>query len=187
MAAHGGGLEELSDLRWSDSEFRLTVCASCREVAVWRAKNLVYPSSIPVSRPNDDLPEDIKGDYSEAAAILVSSPRGAAALLRLCIEKLCASLGDPKKGLNENIGALVAEMSLGQKVQRALDMVRVIGNHAVHPGTLDIKDDTETASTLFELINMIANEMLTQPRKIKEAYSRLPTNIRKNIDRRDGK
>ncbi len=130
--------------------------------------------------------EDVKRDFDEAAAILGRSPSGGAALLRLCIQKLCAHLGDPGKSLNENIGALVAK-GLGKEVQQALDIVRVIGNNAVHPGEFDLKDDTVTASTLFDLANLIANEMITRPRQLEESYNKLPKNSREAIDRRDGK
>jgi hypothetical protein len=38
-------------------------------------------------------------------------------------------------------------------VQQSLDIVRVIGNDAVHPGQIDLTDDIETATKLFVLIN----------------------------------
>ena len=164
----------------------LSVCASCRETAVWFSEDLVYPPSTLAPHPNADLPDGIREDYIEAADILWRSPRGAAALLRLCIDKLCAHLGKSNKTLNENIRTLVAN-GLSEEVQQALDIVRVIGNNAVHPGELDLKDDTETASTLFELINLIANEMITRPRQLDEAYNRLPKKSREAINRRDGK
>ena len=154
--------------------------------AVWRAKDLLYPSNSLAPHPNDDLPDDIKRDYEEAGAIVVRSPRGAAALLRLCIQKLCGHLGESGKDLNDDIGALVRK-GLDVRVQQALDTVRVIGNKAVHPGVLDLKDDTETVSRLFHLANMVAHEMITLPRERKEMYSKLPKSSREAIDRRDEK
>lgn len=54
-----------------------------------------------------DLPTETRVDYEEAKAILERSPRGAAALLRLCIQKLCTHLGEKGRNLNDNVGALI--------------------------------------------------------------------------------
>lgn len=137
-----------------------------------------------VQPPNPDLPNEIQSDYEEAKAILERSPRGAAALLRLCIQKLCIHLGEKGKNLNDDIGALVRK-GLPVSVQQALDIVRVIGNNAVHPGELDLGDDSETAKALFHLLNLISDAMLTQPRKIEELYETLPKTSRDAIDKRD--
>lgn len=139
-----------------------------------------------VPLPNADLPDDIKRDYEEAATILDHSPRSAAALLRLSIQKLCVHLGETGRNLNNDIAVLV-EKGLRINVQKSLDTVRVIGNNAVHPGKLDLRDDIPTARALFDLVNMIADAMLTQPRQIEEIYQTLPESSRKAIDRRDKK
>ncbi len=52
-----------------------------------------------------EVNEDIRRDYDEAAKVLALSPRGAAALLRLAIRKLCKELGEPGKNINEDIGS----------------------------------------------------------------------------------
>lgn len=57
--------------------------------------------------PNADMDEDIRNDFLEAAAVLDTSPRGSAALLRLCVQKLCVQLGEKGRNVNDEIGALV--------------------------------------------------------------------------------
>ena len=74
-----------------------------------------------------------------------------------------------------------------QKVQEALDSVRVIGNDAVHPGTIDLNDDRDTSNQLFRLVNFIAHKMITEPREIDEIYNNLPADKLKGIQDRDAK
>ena len=134
--------------------------------------------------PNPDLPVEIREDFGEAAKIFPTSPRGAAALLRLAIQKICVELGEPGKDLNRDIASLVKK-GLHVHVQQALDYVRVIGNNAVHPGQIDVKDDGATAEKLFGLINVIAEIMISQPKHIQQIYGTLPETVRTAIDRRD--
>ena len=71
-------------------------------------------------------------------------------------------------------------------MQQALDVVRVVGNHAVHPGQLDLSDDQETAHQLFSLVNLIVQIMITQPRQVATLYEQLPEGARKQVEQRDG-
>ena len=57
---------------------------------------------------------------------------------------------------------------LPPKIQQALDIVRVIGNNAVHPGQIDLRDDRSTAMRLFELVNLIAEVMITQQKEVEK-------------------
>jgi hypothetical protein len=145
---------------------------------------LLFPPEVHGEEPNEDLPVDILTDYAEARRILNLSPRGAAALLRLAVQKLCKHLGEGGRNLNLDIACLV-EKGLSPIVQKSLDAVRVIGNEAVHPGTLDLKDGRETASKLFRLVNVIAEQMITHPRHVSEIYEELPEAKRKEIEKRD--
>lgn len=164
----------------------LSQCYNCDKVAVWVHGNLIHPSEKLGVIPNPDLPDQIIRDYEEARGILGDSPRGAAALLRLCVQKLCIHLGEKGKNIDEDIASLVSK-GLNPLVQKSLDIVRVIGNEAVHPGVIDLNDDGDTASQLFILINSIADQMISHPKKVEELYGKLPEKKREAIERRDNK
>lgn len=159
-------------------------CYNCKKVSIWIHDRLVFPEVGEVPSANHDMPEDIKRDYNEASSILSQSPRGAAALLRLAIQKLCKELGQPGKNINDDIGALVDE-GLDPRVQKSLDVVRVIGNNAVHPGQMDLRDDTATAAALFKLLNLIVNKTISEPKHIDEVYNALPEGAVRSIEKRD--
>ena len=145
---------------------------------------MAHPDSSSTPLPNADLPEDIRTDYEEARSIINRSSRGAAALLRLCVQKLCKHLGESGKDINADIKALVKK-GLNPTIQKSLDIVRVIGNAAVHPGQIDLRDRPETAVHLCQLINIIAEAMITQPKMIEELYAGLPATKRDQIQNRD--
>lgn len=129
------------------------------------------------------MPEDVLALYNEAASITVKSPRGAAALLRLAIQKLCIHLKEPGKDINTDIGSLVKK-GLPELVQQSLDIVRVTGNDAVHPGQIDT-DDAGVVQHLFDLVNIIVENRIAEPKKISGLYQSLPANKLKGIADRD--
>jgi hypothetical protein len=159
-------------------------CERCRAGSVWVGLSMLYPEAAGGPPPNPDLPEDIRADYVEAQSIVGRSPRGAAALLRLCVQKLCKHLGEPGKNINDDIASLV-EKGLPKAVQQALDAVRVIGNEAVHPGQMDLRDDRQTAETLFRLVNLVVQRMISDPKEVQEVYDGLPKSKRDQIAKRD--
>ena len=159
-------------------------CYSCTAITIWHRDSVIYPSSDIAVEPNADLPPDIRYDFLEAQNIYRSSPRGAAALLRLCIQKLCNYLDVKDKNIDAAIASLV-KRGLDSRIEQALDIVRVIGNEAVHPGQLDLKDDRETAEELFSLVNIIADAMISQPKRIAELYAKLPESKRNAIEKRE--
>ena len=160
------------------------ICEKCKDYSLWRNTSMIFPDKTFVDPASKDLPDSVKADYKEAGSILGKSPRGAAALLRLAIQKLCMHLGQPGKNLNEDIGELVKQ-GLPTKTQKALDIVRVTGSESVHPGTLDVNDNPEIARSLFKLVNFIAEKMITEPKEIDALYEVLPESKRKQIDERD--
>jgi hypothetical protein len=120
-------------------------------------------------------------------SIVSKSPRSAAALLRLTLQKLTNHILEKnrKDNLNDNIKLLV-QRGLRAEIQKALDIVRVLGNNAVHPGQIDLKDDAQIASRLFSLINIVTEEMITQPKQISELYEGLPETEKRKIEKRNG-
>lgn len=146
---------------------------------------MLFPETGNSPFPNIEMPDSVKKIYLEAASIHTKSPRGAAALLRLAIQVLCKELGEEGNNINTDIGNLVAK-GLPNIVQQSLDIVRVTGNDAVHPGQIDT-DDAETVGQLFDLINVIIEYMIALPKKVSGIYSNLPSNKLNGINKRDGK
>ena len=165
------------------TQWKASFCARCKSFAIWLDDVLVYPLTSTAPPANPDLPADVGTDYAEAASVLPYSPRASAALLRLAIEKLCKFLGE-KGALNDAIGALV-KRGLSITVQQALDVVRVTGNYAVHPGEIDLRDDRETARSLFALVNLIADAMISEPKRVAAMFEALPEGQRTAIEKRD--
>ena len=165
-------------------EYQVSCCSHCNKYAMWYNEKMVIPVTGNAPIANEDMPEDVLEDYNEAKAIVNQSPRGAAALLRLAVQKLCKHLGEKGKNINDDIKSLVSK-GLPEKIQKSLDFVRVVGNNAVHPGKLDLKDDVDTANYLFVLVNYICDSMITQPKKVDKLYDLIPDNTKKAIDIRD--
>jgi len=170
---------------WDVSFFlKVCICDHCGEITYWLNGKMIHPLATNAPMPHPDIPESIISDYNEARDIVNRSPRGAAALLRLCIQKLMKELGESGNDINKDIGSLVSK-GLPVEVQQALDIVRVIGNESVHPGELDLRDDQETALQLFELINFIIEERISRKKRINVLFQKLPEGKRQGIETRD--
>ena len=157
----------------------VAMCIRCGQFSLWISKNMVFPDVMAVDLPNEDFPDEIKADYMEAASVLQKSPRAAAALLRLALQKLCKHLGGKGKSIQGDIDLLV-KTGLPESVLKAMDAVRIIGNEALHPGQIDMRDDTETAAMLFRLINFVAEKTLTDPKQVDAFYTPLPDSKKRN-------
>lgn len=132
----------------------------------------------------DDIPQDVKEDFIEARNIVNFSPRASCALLRLALQKLMPHLKEKGDNLNIDISNLVKK-GLPVRIQKALDTVRVIGNNAIHPGQIDLKDDVNTAIALFSLLNMIVDVVITKEKEINEIYDKLPDTAKEAIKERN--
>lgn len=168
-----------------NSHLQVSTCIICGGHSIWEGASLILPLSGDAPSPNPDMPDSIRGIYLEAAAIHGQSPRAAAALLRLAIQNLCIELGEKGQNINADIKSLVAK-GLPEIVQQSLDVVRVIGNNAVHPGQINTDDHSVTGS-LFELVNVIVEYMISLPKRIGTLYSGLPSGALAAIEKRDGR
>lgn len=160
-------------------------CVRCYEFSLWIGEDMIIPSHSTAPMPHNDMPELVKKDYLEAREILNKSPRGACALLRLALQKLCNEFVKGKKDINEQIAELVKQ-GLPSQLQKAFDIVRIVGNNSVHPGEINVDDNPEIALMLFKLINMIIEKMITEPNELKEFYEdTIPEKTQKAIKERN--
>ena len=162
----------------------VSLCSHCESPTLWRAEKIIYPLIGMFPPANEDLPDNVKAFYDEASAIANQSPRAAAALLRLALQALLEHIGRTGN-LNKNIKKLVNE-GLDTQIQQALDIVRVTGNHAVHPGEI-VFDDTTDVPALFDLVNIITEAFITQRKRVQKLYDNLPEKDKKAIKERDSK
>ena len=170
----------------SSTKKNLTIarCENCHNKILWIDDEYIYPDII-AEDANEDMPDSVKQLYDEASLIYNKSPRAACALLRLAIDRLCNELGETDRDINNNIGELVKK-GLPKTVQQALDVVRVVGNKAVHPGQIAFDvDDKNTATMLMRILNIIVERMITEPKEIDSLYQGLPESVRNAIENRD--
>jgi Domain of unknown function (DUF4145) len=162
-------------------------CEACKLESVFVNGRLVFPTKLEAPLPHSDMPVEVSTEYAEAASVLTNSPRAAAALLRLAVQKLLPLIGATKQNINDQIAELVANKTITAEIQKALDSLRVIGNEAVHPGTMELTDDIAIATSLFKLLNFIVEKSISEPKLVSEIFAGLPEAKRKGIEVRDSK
>lgn len=176
-------------------------CSHCDKENIWRVTSLyksdlpflsrsqngdmIYPDTMIAPTPSDDMPDDIKEDYLEAASIYQKSPRGAVALLRLGLQKLCVHLGGEGKNINADLAKLAEDELVSKKLIRSADIIRIVGNNAVHPGTISDDDFEDVSFKLFALINMIVQQGITEPKEVDNMFGSLPEGPRQAAENRD--
>ena len=178
-----------------------SLCSKCKKPSLWRVTkwrngyhgqideegDLLYPDFGSSPLPEDDMPEDVKNDYIEASRIFSKSPRGAAALLRLALQKLCVHLGQGGKNINSDIRSLAADNTLPPLVVKVADTVRITGNNAVHPGEMSDEDFDYVATKMFDLLNFIVKKGISEPKELEALYDKTPEGPRKVAEAKDAK
>ena len=176
-------------------------CSRCRKSSLWLAKEkmndqgytkpvageMIYPDFGSAPPPDSDMPADVVDDYQEAASIFSKSPRGAAALLRLGLQKLCKHLGEEGNNINDDIRSLATKNTLPPLVVKVADTVRITGNNAVHPGEMSDEDFDHIASKMFELLNFVVKKGISEPKELEALYTMTPEGPRKSAETRDAK
>lgn len=165
-------------------EFTVSRCEHCNRLTLWHKTSMIFPRVISVEPPNIDLSKEIIELYNEAAAILQDSPRAAAALLRLALQLMLKGLGGKGKSIDDDI-AIVVSMGVDSQVQKAMDILRVFGNNGAHPGEINLKEKSELVAKMFQLINFVADKMITQKKELDDLFDELPATIKQQIAKRD--
>ena len=167
-------------------------CYNCKGFTVWVRDRLVFPikGNEPldiieadfrqveedVQELEDNVPEsdehveasveeveEASEDFEEAAAILNKSPRGAAALIRICIQNMMPLMKETGKNLDENISSLVRK-GLEVEIQQAMDVLQVVRKNPSQTTEFDLKEENETAKKFFNsLERILERRMLKKP------------------------
>ena len=117
---------------------------------------LVFPTSL------DRTPELVEEDIEEAAAILDKSPRGATALMRVCIQQLVPLLKLDGSNLNDYMSSLVRK-GLEAEIQQSMEVLEVLrSNPAQLTNLFDSQEDKETALRLFDSLKAILERRILQ-------------------------
>lgn len=166
-------------------QINCTECEVCGFIALWIGDNMIFPAFPKnIKKAHEDMPQEIKEIYNEAALVSRYSPRSAAALLRLCLEMLLDHLKIFGKNLDEKIG----NSKFPEKILNACDSVRIHANDAVHLiREIQLDDREQVVLTLFMLINYVVENQITLPKSIEEIYSSLPPSKKDHIAKRDRK
>jgi hypothetical protein len=165
----------------------ISKCSNCNDYTIWVDGEMFYPKASIAPRAHRAMPDVVRRDFDEARLVVEDSPRAAAALLRLAIQRLVEDELDADGGsLYDQIGDLVEKGVISPRIQRALDAVRVIGNNSVHPGEMDMDDNRDTAEALFTLLNEIVDEAIAREERINSVYEELPEGALEGIENRDG-
>jgi len=176
-----------------------TYCSRCDTGSLWRvtsARNtmngrlddeaeMVFPDSGSSPLPEPDMPSDVLADYMEASQVFARSPRAAAALLRLALQKLCVHLGQEGKNINTDIRSLAESNVLPPAVIKVSDTVRLTGNNAVHPGEMSPEDIDHIASKMFGLLNFVVRKGISEPAEIEALYKMTPEGPRNAAESKD--
>lgn len=165
--------------------FSASMCRLCWDPALWKGDSMIFPLERQGVAPHEDMPDDVKAIYDEARSVAALSKKSAAGLLRLALQMLIDDLEPGKGTIDTKIGKLVAR-GLAPQVQKMMDVLRIVGNESVHPGTMDLDADPDLLASLFGLTNLIVEQIIAQPKHIESLYGKLPEGKREAIEKRDG-
>jgi hypothetical protein len=168
-------------------DMALCINPDCLQYSLWKDQKMIFPNKVIAPKAHIDMPENVKEIFNEAREVMNVSPRAAAALLRVSLEKLTEVLGEKEGSLNTRIGNLSSQ-GLPQRVVNSLDIVRITANEGgSHSGAIDLtgEDNSEAVSRLFWLVNLIVEKTITEPKEIGIMFEGLPENKKAGVKQRD--
>ena len=139
------------------ANLHISSCHSCNGFSLWVGGLLVFPTRI------DKTPELVEEDLEEAAAILNKFPRGATALMRVCIQKLVPLLEDNGNALNQRVSSLVRK-GLEMEAQQAMDVLQVLRSDPAQLTHLESQADKETALRFIDSLKEVLERRMSQNR-----------------------
>lgn len=178
------------------NDWHASFCASCEGHCLWIDGVLAYPSNRPglsVPLPVDEMPDDVKDLYLEASAVLPYSRRAAAALCRASLERLAKQLTpDEKPGTALDVRLIILSDRTTAALAKGVQVIRHAGNTALHGARDDDAsvviymdgDETELIELFFVTINELVDELIARPARIEAAYSLLPDEKRKALEKK---
>ena len=164
-------------------------CYNCKGFTVWVRDRLVFPVTVEeaphviegefqgavvdLQAPAEDVQhgnehvqanaeevDEASEDFEEAAAILNKFPRGAAALTRICIQKMMPLVKGNAKNQDENFSSLVRK-GLEVEIQQAMDVLQVVRKSPLQRSEVDLKEENEAAKNfLNSLRDILGRRML---------------------------
>lgn len=170
--------------RLNDDQVCITFqeCPACGKEGIFASRekgsdafqNRVYPPYQTVGIP-EYVPEAIRTDYSEAAAIVYISPKSSAVLCRRCLQGMIRDCWEIREGtLASQIGQLQGRISPRQ--WDALNSLRTLGNIGAHMEkdvNLIIDVYPAEAEMLLHLIEMLIKEWYVNRHEEQELLDRI--------------
>lgn len=117
------------------------------------------------------MSEEQKQLFNEAKDIFDKSPKAAGALLRSVIERILRDKFPEysKWFLGRILSRPEVKNALSNEIIQLCETCKLIGNDAAHSSMIIYEDESkQEVELLFELINAIAEELLSKPRKRQE-------------------
>jgi hypothetical protein len=139
------------------ANLHISNCHNCNGFSLWVGGLLVFPTKI------DKTPELVEEDLEEAATILNKFPRGATALMRVCIQKLVPLLEDDGNELNQRVSSLVRK-GLEMEIQQAMDVLQVLRSDSTQLNPLESQADRETALRFLDSLKEVLERRMSQNR-----------------------
>jgi hypothetical protein len=95
---------------------------------------VIYPQEAPRTVSDEDIPENVRNDFNEAAAVLPASPKASAALSRRLLQHILRDEVKVKaQDLSREVDEFLSRPGIPTNIRDAIDAVRDFGNFASHP------------------------------------------------------